>query len=253
MAIKIKCPDGEIRTPEECLETEKSIPYPLLKKILEGSLRKRKKKDRIRFGVTKIATKCLRQSFYQMTEDQVLELEKLWILSRGHAFHNHFKFEKDEFFIERKFKDFDILGFIDGIEGDVMYELKTTNTIPSQPQDHHTLQLQAYYSMYPDKDQINKLKIVYLNLSTIKTFEIPKRDISPWIESRSHQLVTALQTKIPPPKEKSWLCSYCPFENICENHTVEKKETVKKAVDKIVKNRKELKKMESWQELFNNS
>ena len=244
MKVKIRCPDGEIKTPKECLETEKSIPLPILKKVLEGSLRESKKRDRIRFGTTKITTNCLRQSFYQLTEEQVLDLDKLWILSRGHAFHNHFDFEKNEVFVEKKFKDFDVIGFIDGIDNNKMYELKTTGNIPEEPQDHHVLQAQAYYSMYPEKEKIDKIMLIYLSLSTIKTFEVPKRDIIPWLESRGHQLATALKTKTPPPKEKTWLCNYCPFLDICENHKIEKKEEVKRQVNKIFYNKKEKKKTE---------
>jgi len=252
MKTKIRCSDGELKTPKECLETDKTLPLPILKKILEGVLKESKPRDRIRFGTTKITTKCLRQSLYQITEEQVLDLDKLWILSRGHAFHNHFDFEKNEVFVEKKFKDFDVIGFIDGIEGDTMYELKTTSNIPEEPQEHHALQLQAYYSMYPEREKINKLLLIYLSLSEIKTFEVPRRDILPWVESRGHQLTTALKAKIPPPKEKSWLCNYCPFLDMCENHKVEKKQAVKSAVDKILYDKKEKKKIETWQELFNN-
>lgn len=251
MVIKIRCPDGEIKTPKECLETEKSIPLPILKKVLEGFLKESKHTDRLRFGTTRLTTKCLRQSFYQLTEEQILDLDKVWILSRGHAFHNHFDFENNEVFVEQKFKEFDVIGFIDGVDGGILYELKTTANIPEEPQDHHTLQAQAYYSMYPEKDKIEKILLVYLSLNTIKTFEVPKRDILPWIESRGHQLTSALKTKTPPPKEKSWLCSYCPFLDICENHKVEKKESAKREVDKIMNNKNEKKKVEAWRDVFN--
>lgn len=251
MKVKIKCSDGEIRTPKECLETEKSIPEPILKKVLEGFLKEKKKNDRWRFGTTRLTSKCLRQSFYQLTEEQILELEKLWVLSRGHAFHNHFSFEENEKFVEHKFEDFDVIGFIDGIEKNAMYELKTTSNIPAKAQEHHALQAQAYYSMYPDKEKIDKLLIVYLSMNSIKTFEIPKRDIIPWLEQRGRQLTAALKTNTPPPREKNWLCSYCPFEDICKNNTVEKKESVKNAVNKIITQKKELKKAEAWRDMFN--
>lgn len=257
MRVKVKCPDGEIRTPKECLEVNKSkefLPHPILKKVVGRLVRKRKKKDKIKFGTTKLTTKCLRQSFYQLTEEQIMDLEKLWILSRGHAFHNHFDFKENEVFVNKKFDDFEVLGFVDGIDDNTLYELKTTGNIPSdKPKGHHALQAQAYYSMYPKRDKIEDIKIVYLSLNEIKPFKVPKRDITPWIESRGHQLTTALKTKTPPPPEKSWLCNYCVFKDMCEGKKVEKKEAAKRATNKIVKNKKENKKMENWKDLFNES
>lgn len=251
MKVKIRCSDGEVRTPKECLDLEKKIPKPILKKLLQGFLKERKHQERWRFGTTRLTTKCLRQSFYQYTEEQILELEKLWVFSRGHAFHGYFDFEENEKFVQKNFEDFDVIGFIDGLENGNLYELKTTKNIPAKPQEHHALQAQAYYSMYPDKENIDKLLLVYLSMGEIRTFEVPKRDITPWLEQRGRQLIAALKTNTPPAKEKNWLCSYCAFKDICENHTVEKKETVKKAADKIINKKKESKKAEAWRDIFN--
>ena len=250
MKIKIRCPNGDIKTPKECLACGKCLPKPILKKLLGRSLVEGKTREGIRFGTTRLTTKCLRQSFYQLTEEQVFDLEKLWILSRGHAFHEYIEFEENEVFVKKAFDDFEVIGFIDGIENNVMYELKTTSNIPEAPQEHHALQLQAYYSMYPKREEIKKLSVVYLSMSKIKTFEIPKRNIIPWLENRGKQLATALKTNTPPPPEKSWLCNYCPFKDICEGKKIEKKQEVKRIVDKIINN-KETKKLETWKELFN--
>ena len=38
MKTKIRCSDGELKTPKECLETDKTLPLPILKKVLEGVL-----------------------------------------------------------------------------------------------------------------------------------------------------------------------------------------------------------------------
>src|SRR3990172_3973078 len=75
---------------------------------------------------------------------------------------------------------------------------------------------QSYYMLpEPTKSNIKSIKIVYLSLQNVKTFEVSKRDITPFLEARATQLMLALQNKNAPEKEVSWLCKYCDFYEKC--------------------------------------
>ncbi len=213
----IKCLDGSIKTPEECLQSGADLPLPILRKLLPKN-RTPQERLKPRFGVARLVNECGRQAYYEMTEDQVVPLEKFWVFSRGHAIHNFFDFEKKEKWVTKEFDDFEAMGFVDGIEGDTLYELKTTSNIPDVPQEHHILQAQGYYSMLPEeeKQKIKNICIVYFSLDKIKVFYVPYRDVSELLRMRGSVLASALKTKIPPPKNVGWLCSYCNFKDICK-------------------------------------
>lgn len=224
--MKIKCPNGHEHTVENarfcpfCLE---HIPKPVLHALLVNRDREHVKKDKPAYGIGSLVAECLRQSYYKITEEQVFELEKLWTFSRGSAMHNFVtqtlsKPEK-EIFVKKVFPQFDVIGFVDALHDNVIYEFKTTTNIPDEPQTHHVLQAQGYFSMLPEERQkeIAKIIVVYLSMQKIKHFEVPKRNITSFLESRAAQLTQAVKTKIPPHREIGWLCRYCEFESICFN------------------------------------
>jgi CRISPR/Cas system-associated exonuclease Cas4 (RecB family) len=220
--MKIKCPSGEEKEIEYCLECIKCYPSPIKKSLLDGRNRERKDRDKPRFGVTRLTSKCLRKSYFDLTEPPVHSLEKLWIFSRGHAIHNFF--QKDmpkedvEVFKEKNFAFFDLIGFVDAVHDGVLYEFKTTANLPETPQEHHILQAQAYFSMFSpgEQEKINKIIIVYFSLSAIKHFEIPKRNVASFLEGHGTILAQALKSMSPPKKEESWLCNHCEFKELCE-------------------------------------
>jgi CRISPR/Cas system-associated exonuclease Cas4 (RecB family) len=225
-AIKIKCPHGEMHLSldecKACPHCHEMFPGPVLHSLLNGRDREKKDKDKPAFGVGLLVSNCLRQSFYKLTEEEIIELEKLWVFSRGHAIHQFITStlidkEEKEIFVKKEFPKFDVIGFVDAIHDDIVYEFKTTTSIPDAPQTAHTLQAQAYFSMLPEEKQkkIKTIKIVYLSMQAVRTFEVPKRDISPFLEARATQLMLALQNKIAPDKEVSWLCKYCDFYEKC--------------------------------------
>lgn len=221
--MKIKCPTGEHKSIEECKVCGKCLPTPVHHALLHGRDRERADKEKPAFGITTLTTNCLRQSYYKLTEEEILDLEKLWIFSRGHAMHTFVtktleKGEK-EVFVKKEFPHFDIIGFIDAIHRGAIYEFKTTANIPDEPQKHHILQAQAYYSLLDPLKQptIKKIIIVYLSMQKIKHFEVVPRNILPWLQARAAELVQALQTKTPPQAELTWLCKYCDFKDKCNN------------------------------------
>ncbi len=225
--MKIRCPSGslhEVAHARECEHCLAEVPKPILHSLLHERDRVRTPKEKPAFGVGTLVAECLRQSYYKLTEEEILDLDKLWIFSRGHAIHEFItrtledKKEK-EIFIKVEFPQFDVIGFIDAMHHDVVYEFKTTNTIPETPQTHHVLQAQGYYSMLKQeqKERINKIKVIYLSLQKIKSFDVPKRDILPFLESRAAQLTLALRYKLPPEREVGWQCKYCEFYDMCFN------------------------------------
>ena len=224
--MKIKCPNGHEHTIENakiCPFCLGQIPKPVLHALLAGRDRERSKKEKPAYGIGTLVSECLRQSYYKLTEEQVMELDKLWTFSRGTAMHNFVTQTLDEkekeIFVKREFPAFDVIGFVDAMHDKTIYEFKTTVNIPEEPQTHHVLQAQGYFSMLSEEKQkeIAKIIVVYLSMQKIKPFEIPKRNIIAYLESRAAQLTSALNKKIPPPKEVGWLCRYCEFEDICFN------------------------------------
>ncbi len=224
MGTKIRCPNGDIKTAEECLECGKCYPPPVMRKLLAGPLKRRskKKRDKPRFGVTRVTAECLRKSYFDMVEEVIHSLDKFWIFSRGHAIHDFIQAdmpkEDVEVFKQVNFALFDLIGFIDAVHEGVLYEFKTTANLPEMPQEHHILQSQAYFSMLSPEEQakIDKISIIYFSLSNIKHFEIPKRIITPFLEANGTILAQALKTGEPPMKTKSWLCKFCEFKEQCE-------------------------------------
>jgi CRISPR/Cas system-associated exonuclease Cas4 (RecB family) len=224
VSIKIKCPSGATHTVEEaknCPHCQALYSKPILHALLSDRERVSKDREKPAFGIASLVTNCLRQSYYKLTEDQILELEKLWVYSRGKAVHNFvtktLKEEEKEIFVKKEFPNFDILGFVDAIHDNTIYEFKTTATLPDAPQSAHTLQAQAYFSLLPEpiKSNIKAIKIIYLSMHSVKIFDVPLRDITTFLEARAMQLVQALKKKMPPEKEVTWLCKYCEFYEKC--------------------------------------
>ena len=224
--MKIKCPAGDehsIDVSKTCPHCLREVPKPVLHALLSGRDREHKKKEKPAYGVGTLVSECLRQSYYKITEEQVMELEKLWIFSRCTAMHNFVTHtlgdHEKEIFVKKEFPAFDVIGFIDAVHDRTIYEFKTTANIPEEPQHHHVLQAQGYFSMLSPEEQkdVVKIIIVYLSMQKIKTFEVPKRDITAYLESKAAILTNALNKKIPPAKEISWLCKYCEFNDTCFN------------------------------------
>ena len=220
--MKIKCPKtGDVVEADECEHFKTKYP-PLIRKVLIKEKSKRKRREGPpQFGVGSLVNSCIRQSYYRMTEEVVHSPEKLWIFNRGHAIHEFMQkplgSHEKEIFKRTEFPSFNIIGFIDAIHGGILYEFKTTKELPVQPQTHHILQAQGYYSMLSPEEQagVEKILIVYVSMTDIKTFEVPKRNVIPYLESRAAVLANALATKLPPPAERGWLCSFCDFKDLC--------------------------------------
>jgi CRISPR/Cas system-associated exonuclease Cas4 (RecB family) len=222
--MKIKCPDGSIKDADDCVECHKCLPKPLVEMLLKGRNRKKKKRDKPRFGVTRLVGGCLRKTYYDLTEEAVFTLEKMWIFNRGTAIHEFV--QKDmpkediELFMEKKFSTFAVIGFVDAVHRGALYEFKTTANIPQEPQEAHILQAQAYYSMLSEAQRapIKKLLIIYFSMHKIKVFEVKPRNVLSYLEARGTILTNAIKIGKAPKREESYICNYCDFKDICRGH-----------------------------------
>jgi len=221
--VKIICPDGEERHIDDIYEVEyEHFPPVVIKALIAGRGKKRKRGNKKpRFGVTRLTGPCLRRSYYDLVEEVPITLNKLWIFARGHAIHNFFQEHLDEteneIFLSHDFGLFDAIGYVDVLSDNVMYEFKTTQSIPEKPKLDHIMQLQSYYSMLDLEKQskIKKLCIVYFSLNKIKTYEVPKLNMLNYLEARGSVLANSLKISSPPPREESYICNYCDFKDIC--------------------------------------
>lgn len=219
--MKIQCPSGDAKELSECLACSKCYPLPVKKALLEGRNKKRKHSIKPRFGVTRLVSECLRRSYFDLTEEVPIALEKLWIFSRGHAIHNFFqknmKPTEIEIFKRKEFSLFEVIGYIDAIEDNILYEFKTTANIPQQPQEHHMLQAQAYFSLLSPEEQekLQKIKIIYFSLNKIASFDIPPRNLLPLLEAKGTILAQALKKGTAPQKQDTWLCDLCEYKKFC--------------------------------------
>ncbi len=219
--MKIQCPSGDIKEMDECLKCSKCYPAPMKKALLGGRERTKKNHIKPKFGVTRLVSECLRKSYFELTEEVPISLEKLWIFSRGHAIHNFFqksmKPENVEIFNKKEFAMFELIGFVDAIEDGILYEFKTTANIPQSPQEHHVLQAQAYFSLLSEEEQqqVQKINIIYFSLNNIVVFEVPKRNILQLLEAKGTILAQALKSGTAPRKQDSWLCDLCEYKEFC--------------------------------------
>jgi len=221
--MKIKCPDGSVKTAEECLACQECFPPVVKRSLLARHDRKKTKKEKPAFGISRLVSGCLRRSYYELVIEVPKSLEKLWIFSRGSAIHSFFQKglewgKEREIFRKIELPAFDLIGYIDAIYDGVLYEFKTTGNVPEFPQQHHVLQAQGYFSTLSPEEQekIKKIIIVYASLQKIKHFEVPKRNILPFLEAQGVKLAQALKNQAPPTKEASWQCEYCDFRDVCE-------------------------------------
>jgi len=235
--MKILCPDKSEKTIEECSECAKCFPKPIMNMLLKGRNRKRKPNSKPRYGVTRLVGNCLRKTYYDLTEEVAMPLDKLWIFTRGTAIHEFVQKEipeaDNEIFKELIFPNFNVLGFIDAVHDGALYEFKTTANIPQKPQDAHILQAQAYYSMLDEaqRAKVEKILVIYFSMHKIKVFEVPARNIIPYLEARGAILTNSIEMKTPPKREEGYICSYCEHKDICFGHKLSTHNLSRKSED----------------------
>ena len=107
-----------------------------------------------------------------------------------------------------------LIGTPDGFNSQVVLEIKTVNSIPSKPYEHHVLQLNAYLNML----NMDLGLIIYISKrdGRIKIFEV-RRDTRKYLQviERARLLHKYLKENIPPDPEPSRLCDFCEWKLWC--------------------------------------
>lgn len=111
-----------------------------------------------------------------------------------------------------------IFGRLDHIDGDVVYEFKSTNSLKNvmnEPNDHHKKQLMIYLKALGKKQG----KIVYVEKNT---FDIVEHDVVYNEQAfnrvlKEFMLVSyAVQDRVPPVFKDDWRCRYCNWRKECK-------------------------------------
>ena len=107
-----------------------------------------------------------------------------------------------------------LIGTPDGFNSQVVLEIKTVNSIPSKPYEHHVLQLNTYLNML----NMDLGLIIYIckRNGRIKIFEV-RRDTRKYLEiiERAKRLHYYISKDIPPDPEPSHLCNYSEWKLYC--------------------------------------
>lgn len=111
----------------------------------------------------------------------------------------------------------------------IIIDKKTTGRLPSRPYEHHKKQIMFYALMYWKTKGIkaNYGSVIYILKNTgmendeivrVFTFPITEKDyekIEVEFVVKSTTLKNALEKDVPPPREPSFLCKYCPWQEMC--------------------------------------
>jgi CRISPR/Cas system-associated exonuclease Cas4 (RecB family) len=102
-------------------------------------------------------------------------------------------------------------------------DLKTTKFIRWQkekkfiPRTEHIIQIQCYYTIFSQKIPVENLNLVYVDLTDVITYDVPRKDLSKWITSRVYGIEDSLLNNSVPAGETSELCKFCRYQTRCYN------------------------------------
>jgi len=184
-------------------------------------------------SVTKLLG-CPRSTYLVEHNDVYVSLDNLYWLFRGtltHAIMEKYKLDPDaitEKRFKRKIKGLTITGKPDIIvpKAGLIRDWKTTKEVPyySRAYPNHEQQLNLYRWLINKKYKIDKLEVVYMDMSRVKICSVKKvwklSDCEDFITKRASVLAEALKSNIPPPVPGEfplyWQCrDYCACRDIC--------------------------------------
>lgn len=194
-----------------CVNCARCLPKEILMKIFKEMEASEYKENS--YGVTELIT-CLRLSYFRRTLADFPSLPEVYQLVRGHMFHKFFgsEFELKEIKLEKDFGDFKVIGIVDAGNGN-LYEFKSVSKLPMMPYPQHILQIQAYDSLSDLK--YKRLMLVYFSMNNFTVFEVPKKNVVEFLESRAKKLHECLKNNQVPEKEDIGLCGFCRFKIEC--------------------------------------
>ena len=174
---------------------------------------------------------CLRKVVLEVRKDVYLDPRELYYAFRGQLFHAVIaQAQADGAICEESFER-TVAGIILSGHPDVIYpehrklvDYKSTRRIPKDdiPYANHGIQVNLYRYLVMPQYQIDKLEIVYFDMSNVKRVNVEVMDarkLMGWLVPRLKKLKIALEGGKLPEKVDSqgvWQCDgYCPFTKIC--------------------------------------
>lgn len=239
-----RCPEGKGDLPfQQCLECAAThentcqFDYP----ILSCMYRNLRKGD----GITVSSLlNCLRRVVLQARQDVYLDPKNLYFAFRGQLFHTVISQAHDEeAVVEQRFER-TIAGITLSGHPDVIYpqkrklvDYKSTKRIPKNdtPYASHGTQVNLYRYLAKPQYKIDKLEIVYFDMSNVKRIKVPlmnTNSLMSWLVPRLKKLKRAFDGGELPERVKSdglWQCDgFCHFTEVCWPEGVPKPEELRK-------------------------
>jgi CRISPR/Cas system-associated exonuclease Cas4 (RecB family) len=200
-------------------------------------------------------TGCLRMAYYRLNTEVAEYPHEMLTRKLGTAVHAQLESEGDVFVSEKELNALGIVGKADVyyLSGRIL-DYKTTRWLtPSKlPYGSHEKQVNIYAALLREMGKlVTSAAIQYIDLSGptkcrkcnrtyipangglecpvcgaskedahlgAMIFEIelqPHEEVVDQIEERRDALLTALETRTEPERERSYLCDYCPFQDVC--------------------------------------
>ena len=224
-------------TRTEVEEITDEIDTPIgIKKFLEKRNGIRSQNQKNRYSVTELVS-CKRKSFYKQAgiepEELItdLTLEGMWSTVRGDFLHNMtYAYKWREMDMEYKVPLEDgrvatLVGRLDMYDWKTktVIDLKSTKFVKWQikkvflPKIEHIMQLQCYDTIFSQYIPIENLNIVYVDNNDIVSYNVKKRDLTKWIQTRIQGIEDAITQNDVPPGEPTGLCQFCKYQTRCFN------------------------------------
>lgn len=194
-------------------------PYPIVMGIINVANR-----DNGRIHVTDL-TSCPRRAYLQGITDTYPRLNRMYWMFRGVLAHTLIEGTPEPFSVvevpfQREIDGVTIVGRPDKIvpQRRELYDFKTTKriTLKKLPYGEHSMQVNIYRWLVEPHFQIDRLFLVYMDMSRCATVEVPLEDVEGYVIRKGRILHEAMESgKIPEP-EPSWLCDYCEVRQQCE-------------------------------------
>ena len=196
-------------------------PYPIVMGIINVANR-----DNGRIHVTDL-TSCPRRAYLQRITDTYPRLQRMYWIFRGVLAHTLIEGTPEPFSVvevpfQRQVNGISIVGRPDKIVPNrrELYDYKTTKriTLKRLPYGEHTRQVNIYRWLVEPHFQVDRLFLVYLDMSRCASLEVPIEDVEQYVTARAVILQGAMESGKLPPKEPSWLCDYCEVRDECKAH-----------------------------------
>jgi len=196
----------------------------LLKKIVYASFRRAWEEDRGGFPppsdtiyVTEVS-QCLLKSWFQRTVAEPPSDNKIILMVMGDSAHylmkDYFPLGSGEMGVEKTIDGVKIKGRADRVGEDFIIEFKTVSYIPKSPYEAHIKQAQLYLWLF----EKNIAFIIYVSRANgeINIFRIERDDkLIKELLDRAKILSSYLKRGVMPKPEKSNLCNYCEYIDLC--------------------------------------